>query len=122
MKRILLAEDDKKLRETLAHLLGDYEVVQVENWPDQLAMLDNEKEHFDMVVTDIVMPGYKELVNKHLPDIYSARKIPVIFISGYTEKAMTGLPKSMRFVKKPFSIRVFKAFVDTLIEQGWKDE
>ena len=56
MIRILLAEDEQAMREYLARALerSGYEVVAVDRGTAAVPLL--EREHFDLLLTDIVMP------------------------------------------------------------------
>ena len=59
--RILFLEDEPAIREVLTEYMKmqDYQVTPVENGDDALALL--KKEHFDMAVLDIMVPGAKGL-------------------------------------------------------------
>ncbi|HVP13697.1 MAG TPA: response regulator [Phycisphaerae bacterium] len=66
--RILLAEDDNEMRSLMAHLLrrDGYEVVECPNGVGLLDYLStflgrSEPEHFDLVISDIRMPGLSGL-------------------------------------------------------------
>lgn len=56
MKRILVVDDDAIMRGTLVDILSsqNYQVKEASNGVEGIRNLDNE--HFDMVVTDILMP------------------------------------------------------------------
>ena len=59
--RILFLEDEPAIREVLTEYMKmqDYQVTPVDNGDDTLALL--KKEHFDMAVLDIMVPGVKGL-------------------------------------------------------------
>jgi CheY-like chemotaxis protein len=86
MKKILLIEDDKALRENTEELLelSDYSVITAPNGKLGIA---TAKEHLpDIVVCDIMMPeidGYGVLEN--LSSDESTKYIPFIFLSAKTE-------------------------------------
>jgi CheY-like chemotaxis protein len=88
-EKILLVEDDALVRDTVAMQLGylGYRVVSTANGPQALEALKREG-GFDLLFTDIVMPG--GLNGRQLAD--EARKlIPglrVMFTSGYAESAV----------------------------------
>jgi len=60
--RVLLAEDDRELRELLAFVLREdgHDVVEAENGVDLLAILNQPQSStpaFDVVISDVRMPG-----------------------------------------------------------------
>ena len=80
MLRILIAEDDRELRQLFSHVLtkNGYAVKGVSNGKEALDAMDND--YFDLVITDIMMPvldGY-ELV-RQLRDIGNIT--PVLMIT-----------------------------------------
>jgi len=95
---ILLVDDDDSVRETSADMLQElgYTVMQAANGPQALDML-NEHPGFDVMVTDIRMPGMSGIeLSQVAADRHAALKI--ILISGYF------LPQviNRRFLQKPF--------------------
>ena len=58
-KRILIAEDEKAVRESISMLLGvdDHVVVETENGAEALELMRKDK--FDLVITDFEMPVMK---------------------------------------------------------------
>jgi len=64
-----------------------------------------ESHHFDLVITDVIMP---QMNGKELYDRIKARSTHarVLFISGYTDDALNGLgvlENELSFLEKPFS-------------------
>ncbi len=80
--KILLADDDREVRDPIARLLeqAGYDVHQVETG-DEAARALSERE-YDLLVTDINMPGNKDLEILHGRDELTAT-VPVIVITGY---------------------------------------
>ena len=78
-ERILIVEDEKDVNQLLAHTLQDsgYETVSVYNGMDAVSML--EKENFDMVMLDLMLP-YKS-GDEVLREIREKSDIPVLIIS-----------------------------------------
>jgi signal transduction histidine kinase/ActR/RegA family two-component response regulator len=104
-ERILLVEDDDTVRRLVLDILRScrYDVVEARDPEEALALCDAEA--FDLMLTDIVMPGRngptlaREVVARQ-PDIR------VLFMSGYNPEASTGLHldgSSTGFLSKPFS-------------------
>ena len=104
--RILLAEDEPTIAVTLADDLGDagYEVVHVEDTANALAALEDAKDRFDFVITDVRMPGDGGMaVLRRSMELDEGR--PVILITGFA--TVDHAVESMRsgavdYVQKPF--------------------
>lgn len=78
-ERILIVEDEKDVNRLLAHTLQDsgYETVSVYNGMDAVSIM--EKENFDMVMLDLMLP-YKS-GDEVLREIREKSDIPVLIIS-----------------------------------------
>ena len=117
MIRILLAEDDSVMREYLTRALerSGYAVTAVDRGTAALPLI--ETEHFDLLLTDIVMPEMDgiELAQK-VADI--APDMRVMFITGFaavTLRAGKQMPNA-RVLSKPFHLRDLVLEVDRLFE------
>ncbi len=121
MAKILLVDDDKLVRTSLAYALEDagYDVVQAENGDLGLEAL--ARETFDLVVLDILMPE-----REGIETIRDIRKkwptLPVLAISGGDK---TGWSDFLRMAStlgandtmaKPFTASDFVARVKRLLE------
>ena len=87
-EHVLLVEDDPHVRRAVTQALErrGYRVVQADNGEDAVERFRTGAAAFDIVVTDLVMPGIDgvavaELLREVKP------KLPVLYISGYTEHA-----------------------------------
>ncbi|MGL4314377.1 MAG: cell cycle two-component system response regulator CpdR [Sphingomonas sp.] len=119
MIRILLAEDDDVMRQYLTRALekAGYAVSAVDRGTAAMPLLQTE--HFDLLLTDIVMPEMDgiELAQKAgelRPDLR------VMFITGFaavTLKAGKQMPQA-RVLSKPFHLRDLVLEVDRLFEMG----
>lgn len=119
MIRILLAEDDKVMREYLTRALerSGYAVSAVDRGTAALPLLENER--FDLLLTDIVMPEMDgiELAQKCAEIAPETR---VMFITGFaavTLKAGKAMPQA-RVLSKPFHLRDLVLEVDRMFEVG----
>ena len=117
MIRILLAEDDRVMREYLTRALerSGYAVSAVDRGTAAIPLLQSEP--FDLLLTDIVMPEMDgiELAQKAgemCPDLR------VMFITGFaavTLKAGKTVPQA-RVLSKPFHLRDLVMEVDRMFE------
>ena len=117
MIRILLAEDDQVMREYLTRALerSGYLVTAVDRGTAALPLL--EREPFDLLLTDIVMPEMDgiELAQK-ASEI--AADMRVMFITGFaavTLKAGKAMPNA-RVLSKPFHLKDLVLEIDRMFE------
>ena len=106
MIRILLAEDEEAMRTYLARALENagYEVVAVDRGTEALPLL--ETQHFDLLLSDIVMPEMDGIeLAQRCSEVSPATK--VIFITGFaavTLKASRDAPQA-KVLSKPFHLK-----------------
>ena len=106
MIRILLAEDEEAMRAYLARALENagYEVVAVDRGTEALPLLENE--HFDLLLSDIVMPEMDGIeLAQRCAEVSPATK--VMFITGFaavTLKATREAPQA-KVLSKPFHLK-----------------
>ncbi len=106
MIRILLAEDDNAMRTYLARALetAGYDVVAVDRGTEALPHL--EKDHFDLLLSDIVMPEMDGIeLAQHCARLAPATKI--MFITGFAAvslRASREAPQA-KVLSKPFHLR-----------------
>jgi signal transduction histidine kinase len=117
--RILLADDNADMREYVSRLLR--ERWQIETVGDGLAALAAaRRERFDLVVTDVMMPGLDGFgLLRELKKDPATRSIPVIMLSARAgeESRIDGLEAGADdYVTKPFSARELIARITTQLE------
>jgi two-component system, cell cycle response regulator CpdR len=117
MARILLVEDDESLRRFLALALAraNHDVT---DFGDGDSAYDCVKSfHFDLLLTDIVMPGIDGIeLAKRAAEIDPALKI--MFITGFAAVALhpaAGAPKQAKVLSKPFHLREIVAEVERMM-------
>jgi CheY-like chemotaxis protein len=102
-RRLLIAEDEFPVRQCLVEYLAEcgFEVDEAEDGDHAAAMLDGAVE-YDLLITDIDMPGH--LDGNALANRAKARYplLPVIYASGYPEHLTNKVEKHDAFVAKPF--------------------
>ena len=112
--RLLLAEDDEALASLLEEYLleAGYDVVVHRRGDTALEAL--QQEHFDLVLSDIVMPGVDGLtLLRHVYD--SSSDTLVILMTGYSgiENALHAVEQgAYDFVSKPFQLSEIRVRVD----------
>ena len=119
MIRILLAEDDEAMRSYLARALdtAGYEVMSVSQGMDAVPLL--EQTDFDLLLTDIVMPGMDGIeLAQRCAEISPRTKI--MFITGFaavTLKANREAPQA-RVLSKPFHLKDLVLEVQRVFEDA----
>ena len=112
MSRVLVVDDDETIRDTLCELLSAEHDCQTAQTAEQ-ALARLEVDSYDVVLTDISMPGLSGLellgrVRQKYPDT------PVIIISGISDQEHAqGLIRlgAFEFLLKPFRIEVVEKSV-----------
>jgi PAS domain S-box-containing protein len=106
-ERVLLVEDDAQVRASVRRQLDSlgYRVTEADSADAALVLLDGERFPFDLVLSDVVMPGKANGIQ--LVEAVARRRAGVrtILMSGYTENAMLqsgGLGDGARLLIKPF--------------------
>lgn len=119
--RILLAEDEEAMRAYLHRALekAGYEVVSVDRGTEALPKL--EEEHFDLLLSDIVMPEMDGIeLAQRAAEISPRTK--VMFITGFaavTLKAAKEAPQA-KLLSKPFHLRDLVLEVERLFANSKK--
>lgn len=106
--RILLVEDEDGVRTIAAKLLTQrgYHVTAAADGEEALEILEEDPEGFDLVLSDVVMPGLDGpgLLKAAKPYLGRAR---VVFMSGYAEQDFAKTledERSISFLPKPFTL------------------
>ncbi|HEY8197742.1 MAG TPA: PAS domain S-box protein [Gemmatimonadales bacterium] len=117
---LLLVEDEAPVRESVRRLLEwhGYTVIEARNGTDALEIYEGEQHGIDLVLTDLIMPGMSghELVERLRA---SRPELPVVFMSGYADKAMTSngvVRKDTAYVEKPFTVELLMQRLREVLE------
>ncbi|MDD4333059.1 MAG: response regulator [Patescibacteria group bacterium] len=97
-KKILLVEDDSFLREIIFKRLAKEGFVVTEAEDGEKALLAVDKEKFDLILLDILLPsinGFEVLQKIRSLEDENAKKVPVIMLSNLGEE--TDIKKAMEF-------------------------
>ena len=119
--KVLLVEDEDMVRTVAERALAraGYTVTACANGEDGLAAIAEPGAAFDIVVSDVVMPGMDgpamvRAIRAKLP------KMPVLFMSGYAEEQLRrdiDIP-DMHFIAKPFSVAAIGDKVGAVLLQA----
>ena len=113
-KRILLADDQPEVRETVKLLLGidEHSVAEAGNGREALDLFAHD--HFDLVITDYAMPvmrGDELAANiKHV-----APTQPILMITGSVEQTEGVAPSVDGFLSKPFGFEELRRAIAKLV-------
>lgn len=114
--RVLLVEDEPAVRAFAARALQlrGVQVIEASNGEDALDIALSDPQGFDLIVSDVIMPGldgptWVEAARK------TQRDTPVVFMSGYSDEKYTDLREQLErclFLSKPFSLSEFSKAID----------
>ena len=101
--RILLVEDDQRVRAATVDALEDldYRPAACESGAEAIALFD--KQEFDLVISDVIMP---EMTGPELIRILKARKpqVAVLFVTGYVGEGESEDLIGYELLRKPFTV------------------
>lgn len=120
MAKILVVEDDKDLNRFLAICLtnGGHDIVSCFNGKE--ALEKTEKEKFDMILTDVMMPeidGFELAESIRLTD----KTIPIIFMTAKDDKQSKIIGYGLGiddYVVKPFDIDVLTMKINAVLRRA----
>lgn len=110
-KKILLIDDEELIIRSLRKLLekNGFDVFVAKNGQDAIVM--SEEENFDLIITDIRMPGINgiDTIQSIFENFqnHNHKKVPVIFITGYSNEDVKKRAEALRpiaYIYKPFNI------------------
>jgi two-component system response regulator PilR (NtrC family) len=121
VSRILLVEDEKSMRDLLALMLGKegYAVETAESAVIARHSLD-EGQRFDLVITDISMPGMTGLeLLEYLREAHPDTAVILMTAYGSKDTAIEALNRGASYyVEKPFDLDEMKVVVHKTLEQS----
>jgi len=117
-KKILVVDDDDNLRIVMQETLEScgYDVGEAESGATALNVLKKKK--FDLVITDLMMPGIKGIdLIERASGLYPEMGFLVISAYGTIETAVDAMRKgAFDFITKPFSIEHIESRVERFFE------
>ena len=114
-KRILLADDQKEVRETIKLLLGldDHKVTEAANGREALALFQGGT--FDLLITDYAMPGMLgDELARRVKQLSPAQ--PVLMITGSIEASSLEKGCIDSLLNKPFTLDGLRQAVTLLLQ------
>lgn len=117
---ILLAEDDRTVRSSIAQLLGShgYRVLEAGDGAEAIRVARSHKDPIDLMLSDVVMPRMNGVdAAAAVRGIHPETQ--VLFISGYPAKAGAGPVDTGTLLLKPFSRSVLAQRVREALEERW---
>jgi len=122
MASLLLAEDDDRMRAFLTAALerAGHVVTSCADGLDALKALETEGADYDLLLTDIVMPGMDGIeLSRRAGALKPSLKI--MFITGFAATALgqqASTTTDMRVLSKPFHLGDLVSQIDDILETG----
>ena len=120
MERILVADDEQKIRKLVGDFLkkSGYDVIEAEDGDDAFRLFQLNKNDISLMILDIMMPGLNgwEVCRK----VRETSDIPVIMLTARSEEfdILTGYENGADdYVTKPFSPGVLVKRVEALLRR-----
>lgn len=113
-RTILVVEDDAIVRMLIVDVLEEleYTVLEAEDATTALAIVTNNANHIDLLMTDQGLPDMKgTALAKKVIELRP--ELPVLFASGYSENI--DVPPGMYAIGKPFSIDQLRDKVKSIL-------
>ncbi|MCE7797108.1 ATP-binding protein [Sphingobium sufflavum] len=118
-RRILLVEDDDTVAEMVGEMLGElgYESERAETADAALVRLE-EKADFEMLLSDMVMPGTLNGIDLVHRVAERWPRLPAMLMTGYSAAAASAASEGIPLLVKPYTIQQLSAELEVLIGGG----
>jgi DNA-binding NtrC family response regulator len=116
--KLLIIDDNKEILDALCEFLSKkkYDITSANNGLEGLKYLEQEKQRFDVVITDLIMPDISgvaliSIIKKRFPDII------VIAITGWGEhpEALATEAEADHVMEKPFELSKLEKLLKKLL-------
>lgn len=116
--RILLVEDNPQVGDLAAQLLEDlgYTIVRADNAASALALVRGGQ-GFDVVFSDVVMPGAMSGVDLAHELKRTRPDLPVVLTTGYSEALAEGAVEGVELLRKPYSVEALSRIIRRVSRQ-----
>ena len=121
MPKILIVDDEERVRKLVGDFLRreEFEVLTACDGQEALAVFDSFENEIDLVVLDVMMPGYDGF--SVLRMLRKKSQVPVIMLTARTDESdqLFGYELGVdEYVKKPFSPQVLTARVKAVLKRS----
>ena len=119
-ERVLLVEDETVVRALVREMLvrNGYDVLDAQDGPTALALVESAGLQIDVLVTDVVMPSMNGRELSERLRVVSPDTL-VLYTSGYTDTAIldaADLGERTHFLQKPFGVVELTQKIRTLVD------
>lgn len=124
MKKILVVDDDKTIRELISEFLqqAGYYVMAADSGWDAYKL--KQKENFDLILLDIMMPGMDGRTAYMAMKFEQGKFVdapPVLIITGYanhryTQQLLDSEPGIKGILKKPFTLEELQQKIEEILK------
>jgi len=116
---VLVVEDDAAVRDFVADVLRrfDYEVIVAANGAEAVSICNSEL-HFDLLFTDVVMPGGVSGITLANHARERRPNIKILLTSGYTGHPSVTADLEFPLIQKPYRIRELLARVRDALDRS----
>jgi DNA-binding NtrC family response regulator len=119
MKRILVADDEDQIRESVRRALEalGYEIIEADNGTSALDLARSKKPH--LIISDVVMDnGSGFLLRELLREDEETSMIPLILMTGHAHRAGAwGSDPDIEYLEKPFSVAELGSAVERQLKR-----
>lgn len=124
MKRILIADDEEQIRESIrAALEGrDYEIIEADNGATAFDLARSQKPH--LIISDVVMDnGSGFLLRELLREDEETSMIPMILMTGQAQPSGAwASDPDIEYLEKPFSAAELLSAVEWAINRSLRSQ
>ena len=118
MPTILVVDDEAMIRNLMGVALEmeGFQVLRAENGPDAIRVSESHPGEIDLLVSDITMPGMDgpTLAGELLA---TDPNLPVLFVSGYSERIPLNKDKPFLVLQKPFVLSALVRAVRSIVRR-----
>jgi CheY-like chemotaxis protein len=110
---VLVVEDNQQVREAAVQLLEDlgYTTAWAADATSALKLIGDDPDRFDVVFSDVVMPGPMDGVDLLREVRRRVPALPVILATGYSDVLAQGGSETFEFLRKPYSIEALSQLI-----------
>ncbi len=118
MATLLVVDDEQPILKLIAILLKpEHSVITAESGIEALAIFESYPHQFDLIVTDVTMPGMSGLELVSRLEALHNRRLPVLFVTGATDYP---IDPDRTVLPKPFTPAALKSAIQQVL-QAHKD-